>query len=332
MKHYYPYIDIMKGIAITLVVIGHVMLFSFDINPSEPSKCIYFNMPLFFYISGFLAYRRIDTIADLGRRLLKRGLILLIPYICFLTLYTVYSNSYPTIQLYLTGGQRYWFLYVLFILCAFFLCNEYLIRNVHKTWKYISIWILPYLILIIFKFILSTTELIEDNTYTIICLLANYYRYYLIGYLCMKYLWLNKLLFNNQLIYAIGLVAYFLNWMLYDNHNMILIFTGTLGAIIVIQTFVINHIEQHSKSYKALIYIGKSSLGIYVIHYFFLPNVSAIVRPYLIDGGGSYAFIWQLTASLVLSIPVICASIFVYKIIEQNRYLYLLLFGKMYDK
>ena len=56
-KEYFYHLDMMKGIAIVLVVIGHVMLFTFDINPSEPSKFIYFNMPLFFYISGFLAFR-----------------------------------------------------------------------------------------------------------------------------------------------------------------------------------------------------------------------------------------------------------------------------------
>ena len=146
------YFDVMKGIAITLVVIGHVMLFSFNVNPSEPSKFIYFNMPLFFYISGYLAYRQIDLIADLIQRLFKRGIVLLFPYAFFLILYHIFSESDNSIiELLTMGGGRYWFLYDLFIISSFFLIYGYLIRNIKKRYLYVFLWLIPFGVLMCLK-------------------------------------------------------------------------------------------------------------------------------------------------------------------------------------
>lgn len=47
------YFDQMKGLAMILVVIGHIMLFAFKFKPSELSKFIYFNMPMFFTYPDF---------------------------------------------------------------------------------------------------------------------------------------------------------------------------------------------------------------------------------------------------------------------------------------
>ena len=59
MKQRICYLDNMKGVAIILVVIGHIMQFSFGFETSQPVKFLCFHMPLFFYISGFLAYKKV---------------------------------------------------------------------------------------------------------------------------------------------------------------------------------------------------------------------------------------------------------------------------------
>lgn len=131
---------------------GHVMLFSFDINPSEPSKFIYFNMPLFFYISGYLAYKNFYTLHELGKRILQRGIVLLFPYLIFLCLYEIFTNGTDwDLSIIYCGGQRYWFLYDLFILSTFFLVYEYLIKRVRSNFAYVALWILPYFSLIAAK-------------------------------------------------------------------------------------------------------------------------------------------------------------------------------------
>lgn len=327
-QQYLYHFDVMKGIAIILVVMGHVMLFSFDINPSEPSKFIYFNMPLFFYISGYLAYKNFDTLHELGRRILQRGIVLLFPYIIFLCLYEIFTKGSDwNLSIIYGGGQRYWFLYDLFIISTFFLVYEYLIKRVSNNWLYVSLWILPYIGLIALK--ISVIQIGGGDFQSVVIGLVNYYRYFMIGYLCKKYVRFNALLFDNKLAGAVAFIAYFLNWYFFEFHNIALIFLGTLGGIIIVQSYVKNYISPDGVIGKLLIYVGKCSLGIYVIHYFFIPDISDIIGNFLDCGN---PFIWQLTFAVAAAIPIVAASIFVYKLMEMNKWLYFIFFGKKFGK
>lgn len=56
------YIDRMKGFAILVVVLAHVFLFSFDMGDSLVFRfCASFEMPLFMFVSGFVAYLSSDS-------------------------------------------------------------------------------------------------------------------------------------------------------------------------------------------------------------------------------------------------------------------------------
>ena len=58
MKERLEYLDQMKGIAIWLMVIGHVMLFSFKVSDTPVQQMLgIFDMPIFFFVSGYLAYK-----------------------------------------------------------------------------------------------------------------------------------------------------------------------------------------------------------------------------------------------------------------------------------
>ncbi len=51
------YIDRMKGMAILVVVLAHVFQFSFDMSDGSVFRfCASFEMPLFMFVSGFVAY------------------------------------------------------------------------------------------------------------------------------------------------------------------------------------------------------------------------------------------------------------------------------------
>ena len=324
IKQRLDYFDQMKGLAMIFVVVGHMMLFAFNINPSEPSKFIYFNMPMFFYVSGYLAYKRIETVKELGKRLGKRGMVLLVPYVMFLTLYCVFSGYKDIWGVIIGGGGRYWFLYVLFFISSFFLIYEYLLRKTKKSWIYIATLVLPYLLLIVAKLYLTRNG--GENSLAIVTQIVNYYRYYLIGYLCKKYMSLKEFLFREEII-AIGFIAYFLNWYFFELHNMLLIFTGSLGAIIVLQKFFMESVTVKSHIGGVLSTIGRHSLAVYVLHYFFIPDISGIIGKFLT--GGVNIFIWQLLFAFLVAIPIVAASVFIGILLEKNKYLNLLFFGKL---
>lgn len=323
MRQRIQYLDNMKGVAIILVVIGHIMHFSFGFETSQPVKFLCFHMPLFFYVSGFFAYKKIASLSDLCERLIKRGMTLLIPYVVFLSAWCLFSGNTDPIGILMGGGGRYWFLYTLFIISTFFLIYEYVIGRCKNTLIYVTLWIVPYIILIATKVYLNTNG--GGNLCEIITGLVNYYRYFLIGYICRKYIKFNKLLFCSDVIAALGLVAYFLNWFFFEYHNILFIFGGSMGAIITIQRFFEKHVNEDSMVGKTLSSIGRKSLAVYVIHYFFIPDVSASMHDFLNCGN---SFIWQLTFAFLLSIPIVAASMFIGKLIETNTVLNFLCFGK----
>lgn len=158
--------------------------------------------------------------------------------------------------------------------------------------------------------------------------LVNYYRYYLVGYMCRKYMPLNKVIFGSDVVAALGFVAYFLNWYFFECHNMLLIFGGSLGAIIVIQRFLSMEVNDESRVGCVLSAIGKQSLAIYVIHYFLIPDVSTQMHDFLVAPN---AFIWQLSFAFMLSVPIVATCMFVGKLIETNKILDSIFFGKFYD-
>lgn len=118
-------IDAIKGVAIILVVIGHVIQYICAITDYE-SNLIYniiysFHMPLFMFWSGYLAYRQ-------GRELdaawiKKRFLALIVPYVVWIVVtyfWEGHAGSGTLVEwcmdgvLYVTNGAP-WFLWVLFL-------------------------------------------------------------------------------------------------------------------------------------------------------------------------------------------------------------------------
>lgn len=317
------YFDQMKGIAIILVVIGHVMQFSFGFNTSDVVDMLgIFHMPVFFYISGYFLYKQIDNISLLFVKLYRRTLSLLVPYLVFGALWCMFSG-YSFSTLILEGGGRYWFLYVLLLLSSFFILYGYLLQRIKSEWVYICLWILPYLAIILAKVFGYKFELLCINQ------LNTYYRYFLIGYLCRRYSKLNSILFKNDIVYAVGLLSYFLQWRLCDVHNMALIFLGGTGAIIVLQRYVEMMQTSNNWVFSALSKIGCMSLSIYVIHYFFIPDISGIIHDFAYAGGGNI-FIWQLLLSVLLALPIVGASMFVGRLIETDKYLNVIFFGRLF--
>ena len=85
------YIDSIKGLAIFLVVMGHVLAWLFtDYNvaleadkPMFLWKVIYaFHMPLFIFVSGFLfGFSKFDTLKGYVIKMYKKTKMLLVPYI-----------------------------------------------------------------------------------------------------------------------------------------------------------------------------------------------------------------------------------------------------------
>lgn len=130
------YVDIMKGIGIVLVVLGHTML-----TPDIKRYIYSFHMPLFFFISGYVfknkqSIKNTDFIKNKAKRLL-------IPYVMFvlismpLTIKQLGINPQKIINSFLLYGETswntpIWFLFSMFITSLIYFYIDKLNDN-HKN-------------------------------------------------------------------------------------------------------------------------------------------------------------------------------------------------------
>lgn len=131
MKQRIEYFDVLKGIAIFMVVMGHVITYGVcQIDGSLVFRIIgSVHMPLFFFISGYFTIVRKGK--DLAMpRLSRRFMQLLLPMLVFSTLWIFYY-PHSGLQKHLTctflglwtnmHKNGYWFLWVLFAIIALYL-------------------------------------------------------------------------------------------------------------------------------------------------------------------------------------------------------------------
>ena len=91
-KQRLEWLDALRGFTMLMVVTNHVYGFSFDANTKYSmfmSLCLLFRMPLFFFISGFLAYKASFSwnAHDTGQLIAKKLRVQIVPTVVFMTAY-----------------------------------------------------------------------------------------------------------------------------------------------------------------------------------------------------------------------------------------------------
>lgn len=110
--------DALKCLGILLVIRGLVELFGLGISKTyEEMSCLMtysFNMPIFFFISGYFAYKENMSTRNIGRNLWNKLLFLVLPAVAFSIYYRFGIGENP-IGLVNDGFGRYWFTITLFL-------------------------------------------------------------------------------------------------------------------------------------------------------------------------------------------------------------------------
>jgi fucose 4-O-acetylase-like acetyltransferase len=156
IKKYYEEIEMLKGISIILVILGHaIIVYPIDLHNILWCKILYdfiytFHMPLFFAVSGYCFSYNKNYVQFIKKKVVR----LLFPYIIFSLpdlLLRAFShnlvNRTTSIQdgiksILLYGGQ-YWFLYVLFLIFLIYPSFERLLRS--KT-SYLFVFLLIFVL------------------------------------------------------------------------------------------------------------------------------------------------------------------------------------------
>ena len=123
INHRLFYIDQLKGFAILLVVVGHVL--EFCLYPGKSSfshDVIYsFHMPLFAFLSG-LVFTSLSDYKKAGKKLFKQSYRLLVP---FLTMGIIYAYTIRKGEGFLLQPYKLGLWYLLFLWQCYIITNIY---------------------------------------------------------------------------------------------------------------------------------------------------------------------------------------------------------------
>ena len=279
------YIDALKGFLILSVVMCHVSGFCFGIQddvPSFHSILFEFRNPPFYFISGLFAYNTnaIWRKEYFYRFLKKKFIAIAWPTILFLAALIYVHPSYHG-RTFLHNNIKdlwfHWFTLSLFIYFVFYSIIELSINYIKneriKSLILLMCGILSYLLFSVQSVYGSLP--ITDNIKQILGMEHwGFFFFFILGVISKKHHLLFLKMLNNNLFIALCIFVFILfnlfNQPLQNNHfNLFRITTYLTGTILVFKFFKTYPPNRYINI--IMTFIGKRTLDIYLIHYFFLP-------------------------------------------------------------
>lgn len=323
MEKRIEWIDFIKGLAIMLVVLGHACIPKFCNIPIV--SYIYLiinsiNMPIFFYLSGYVFYNKFKK-ENLKNFLIKKSKRLLCPYFLYLTsiycLILIFSYV-PILKVIASKNniilpnklkdvisdfilckgivdKHIWFIYVLF----FIFIISFILREKNKKYNYI--------IVIIFL-VLSITNLFDSNK--VIWKILYYYLFFFMGKIDLY----KKLKKNSKNIFYIIFLLFIFEfiYIIFINQLKKYIFILKILKFIIAITSIDFYIllsinlKKYNRLYKIFGYFGKRSFEIYLLH-----------QPFIVSGGVNilYTILGNVMLSIILGFIIgLFLPIILYKI------------------
>ena len=322
-KYRDAFLDIAKGLAIILVVIGHVIQGSAEnFDDLLWFKVIYsFHMPLFVFLSGAVAAIAFqsDSVKDGMKaslqqakvKLSKAAVRLLLPFVAWCVInQLIYHHSDSVMAALILAFRRpdtaLWFLLAIFyciVLTAFF---NIFFSVIYKLSTRVEIngfakWICDGRVQIFLMILIWWTIREHTPRGAGLSLIRPYFIFYVLGIGFYKYLYL-KMSTWKYLLVGIIFIALIPFWSRTANDNIdgvtlipLWITYFYAGLVALSGSFLILGVtkwiaEANIKPIKSfLILCGQLSLGIYAIHYFFLAYSPKLLAPLLFSAGLAYA-------------------------------------------
>lgn len=301
------YIDALKAIAIIMVVMGHVLFFSFNIPTYESILgCLIYsaNMPIFFFLSGLFAWRSTLRQKNIGILLYRKIRTLIVPALIFTALAMLFLGD--TVHgLIENGFGRYWFTITLFQCFLIY----YLIAFAVRCWPWVMNCMLVMLaafgiIILTFRWDTSVSGFWDINH------LAKYFQFFVLGELAGRYSNIYQRIIERKNICWFFLFAYILVFALLQSNllhgigfslcrDIVVRYLGLFAFVSIFYTYR-THFTETNKWNTTLLYIGRNSLPIYMLNYFFFPDLSRWQTFFMNNHHFVYSLIFTLCASLII--------------------------------
>ena len=341
------YIDALRGFTMTLVVISHVLLFSFNIESEHQYTNIIFGnmrMPLFFFICGFLSYRanlkwNLKTYKE---NLAKKLQIQIIPTLILGSLYALLVMKTGLLEFITTHSKLgYWFTISLLEMFIIYYTTSLIMQSIYKN-KEIPAKVFNSTLIAVAFFVYCCIFLTNHPMTMGVCntlslyYTTKFYIFFTAGIIASKY---KECFFNmlnkEKFIIAALLIFALCTVLIQTSGNKLTehIYRNTIafaGIFFLICFFRKNEnvFKKTTTVGKVLQYIGTRTLDIYLLHYFFIPHLPQVGN--FIKGADN--FVVEFTIALIVSALIIGFCLLVSNVLRTSSLLGHFLFGAKIDK
>lgn len=281
------YIDALRGFTMILVVLHHVSLMGFGIESVLGQWIVEFRMPLFFFISGFVLYKSSqvwnmkNTLAFLKKKITVQILSPLIFFLIFI--YAHHKNLMESLVDPTKAG--YWFTFMLFsYFLIYILCQVLFDKFKAKSRMRDFILVIVGLLVFFSAYVLSYLFLEKDNQWAGFIGGANlkYFLFFGLGTLAKKHFYTFERWLDATPLVLVSISVYFLMNVFYEPINnagaifrflfiILTACTGIIGVFAFFRKYQVYFTSNYPAG-KLLQTIGRRTLDIYLLHYFFIPE------------------------------------------------------------
>lgn len=308
MKNRLEWLDAMRGFTMILVVAYHVALECYGQSVKASASLpflVLLRMPLFFFVSGFLAYKAdfLWNLPNLGKQLWKKTKIQVLPAVVFLgvciALRSKSGHAWQDFQHDLAVPTKggYWFTWVLLQMFVIYYLASWLAAWVGRRWsvmrggRNIAYWVVLWLISVI---IYATTYMpswfhyheAAFYNYSSLIQTMRFMQFFLLGNLVHR-LWVQtQRMMDSQWFFpvAITLVFFccveFLRWhylrLQWANLPRTLSMYGLVLLTVTTFRYFADQLTTEHRLGRWLQYIGKRTLDIYLLHFILMPRLPQV--------------------------------------------------------
>lgn len=316
------YIDILKGLAIFLVVMGHVLAWSYNDWGSATKQnnigtilwnVIYsFHMPLFTFVSGYVVFNPKKTymIPDISKRLVQY----LVPFF-FVGVVLYYYRNDPS------GIYNYWYLRAL----SEYVVMLFLLNLVFRKFTYVStISVLVEAVIYVVIFYSINMLISEDTLIDLIFCKKhlNLYTYFILGWYVRRNKWIEEKVLSCKWILPLALISLYIYVVFGVFKQTLLTLSGILATYAISKSLVGTQIATVIKQW------GLFSMEIYMLHFFFLFAAPVIGDYFLTITHLPTAVFMQFSYGMLVSVVNIFICILLAKLFHKNTILSFFFFGK----
>lgn len=325
------WLDAMRGFTMILVVSYHVAQMAFGQSEKTSASLpflVLFRMPLFFFVSGFLAYKSkwIWNAASFGSLVWKKIKVQVLPALVFLCAYIILRWSFSFCDGFMKamasptkGG--YWFTWVLLQMFLIYYLVAWIAQKLKNS--NIPIWILWAVSLFAYLSLYLPKEFgawykTDFMMYSSVFETFKFMHFFVMGNLVHRYWNRVQQLFDASWFFpVVSLIAFFSCADLFRWHSMRIEWTNVpktlaMYSLMFMVIMFFRHYKdsftQSTKLGKGLQYIGVRTLDIYLLHFILMPKLP-MVGTWLDDNHPNFVIDIVCSMSLALIIIAFCCLV-----------------------